>query len=39
MQLLAHLTDVEFPMLACAYGLGVVTGAFACFVVFRTRPR
>jgi len=39
MHFLAHLTNVEFPMLAAAYGLGVATGAFAYFALFRTRTR
>lgn len=39
MQLLAHLTSFDFPALAVAYGLGIATGAFAYFVLFRTRVR
>lgn len=39
MILLAHLTDMEFPALAIAYGSGVATGAFAALVIFRWRAR
>jgi hypothetical protein len=39
MMLLAHLTDLEFPALALAYGVGIATGAFAAVVLFRWRHR
>lgn len=39
MMLLAHLTDMEFPALAIAYGAGIATGAFAAMVLFRWRQR
>ena len=39
MLLLAHLTDMEFPALAVAYGAGIATGAFAALVIFRWRTR
>lgn len=39
MILLAHLTEVEFPALAIAYGAGIATGAFSAMVLFRWRTR
>jgi hypothetical protein len=37
MYLLAHLTHVDFPFLAAAFGLGVATGALVGFAFFRWR--
>jgi hypothetical protein len=39
MNLLAHLTPVESPMLVVAYVLGIATGMLVSLIVYRLRTR